>query len=35
MNPSLAYTIAVTTVLLIGFFIFLPALSEGLYLITI
>lgn len=35
INPSLAYTIASATVLLISFFIFLPALSEGLYLITI
>lgn len=35
INPSLAYTISIATVLLISFFVFLPSLSEGLYLITI
>lgn len=35
INPSLAYIIAISTVLLISFFIYLPVLSEGLYLITI
>nr|YP_008474864.1 NADH dehydrogenase subunit 2 [Meyerozyma guilliermondii]AGS44078.1 NADH dehydrogenase subunit 2 [Meyerozyma guilliermondii] len=35
INPSLAYTIALSTTLLISFFIYLPAISEGLYLITI
>lgn len=35
INPSLAYIIALSTVLLISFFIYLPVLSEGLYLITI
>lgn len=35
INPSLAYTISLATVLLISFFVFLPSLSEGLYLITL
>nr|YP_009935115.1 Nad2 [Metschnikowia kipukae]QNS22957.1 Nad2 [Metschnikowia kipukae] len=35
MNMSLAYVMATATILLISFFIFLPFISEGLYLITI
>lgn len=35
INPSLAYMIALCTILLFSFFIFIPALSEGLYLITL
>lgn len=35
INPSLAYSIATCTVLLISFFVFIPALSEGLFLITL
>nr|QNS23209.1 Nad2 [Metschnikowia sp. 04-226.1]QNS23217.1 Nad2 [Metschnikowia sp. 04-226.1] len=35
INYSLAYVMAMTTMLLISFFIFLPFISEGLYLITI
>jgi len=35
INPSLAYILATATVLLISFFIFLPSLLEGLYLITV
>lgn len=35
INPSLAYTLASATILLLSFFIFLPLISEGLYLITI
>nr|QMJ95632.1 Nad2 [Metschnikowia sp. 04-218.3]QMJ95640.1 Nad2 [Metschnikowia sp. 04-218.3] len=35
INYSLAYMMAMTTMLLISFFIFLPFISEGLYLITI
>lgn len=35
INPSLAYTISVSAVILISFFIYLPTLLEGLYLITI
>lgn len=35
INPSLAYSISTATVLLFSFFMFLPSLSEGLYLITI
>ena len=35
INSSLAYILATATVLLISFFIFLPSLLEGLYLITV
>lgn len=35
ISLSLAYVIATATLLLISFFIFLPFISEGLYLITI
>lgn len=35
VNPSVAYSIAISTVLLISFFIYLPILSEGLYLIVL
>lgn len=35
INPSLAYTISVSAVILITFFVYLPTLLEGLYLITI
>nr|YP_009922171.1 Nad2 [Metschnikowia sp. 13-106.1]QMS50726.1 Nad2 [Metschnikowia sp. 13-106.1] len=35
MNMSLAYVMATATMLLISFFMFLPFISEGLYLITI
>nr|YP_009922179.1 Nad2 [Metschnikowia borealis]QMS50734.1 Nad2 [Metschnikowia borealis]QMS50750.1 Nad2 [Metschnikowia borealis] len=35
INLSLAYVIATATMLLISFFMFLPFISEGLYLITI
>lgn len=35
VNPSVAYSIAISTVLLISFFIYLPILSEGLYLIIL
>ena len=35
INPSLAYSIAISTILLLSFFVFLPSLSEGLYLITL
>lgn len=35
ISPSLAYTIATSTVLLISFFVFIPSLLEGLYLITV
>nr|QMS50979.1 Nad2 [Metschnikowia kamakouana] len=35
INYSLAYVMATTTMLLMSFFIFLPFISEGLYLITI
>nr|YP_009919755.1 Nad2 [Metschnikowia hawaiiensis]QMQ98380.1 Nad2 [Metschnikowia hawaiiensis] len=35
MNNTLAYMMAMTTLLLMCFFIFLPFISEGLYLITI
>nr|QMS50933.1 Nad2 [Metschnikowia sp. EBDM2Y3] len=35
INLSLAYIMATATMLLISFFIFLPFISEGLYLITI
>lgn len=35
VNPSLAYILSTGTVLLISFFLFLPSLLEGLYLITI
>nr|YP_009935175.1 Nad2 [Metschnikowia caudata]QNS23044.1 Nad2 [Metschnikowia caudata]QNS23053.1 Nad2 [Metschnikowia caudata] len=34
MNPVLAYTIIVSTLLLMSFFMFLPHISEGLYLMT-
>nr|YP_009922218.1 Nad2 [Metschnikowia shivogae]QMS50801.1 Nad2 [Metschnikowia shivogae] len=34
INVSLAYIMAMTTLLLISFFMFLPYISEGLYLIT-
>lgn len=35
ISPSLAYSIALSTTLLISFFAYLPAISEGLYLITL
>lgn len=35
INPSLAYLLSVSTVILISLFIYLPSLLEGLYLITI
>lgn len=35
INPTLAYIIASCTLLLLSFFIFLPYISEGLYLIII
>lgn len=35
INPSLAYILSISTVLLISFYIFLPSISEALYLITI
>nr|QMQ98305.1 Nad2 [Metschnikowia sp. 03-147.1] len=35
MNVSLAYVMATATVLLMSFFMFLPFISEGLYLMTI
>lgn len=35
INPSLAFTIASATSLLFSFFLFIPSLSEGLYLITL
>lgn len=35
INPSLAYAISVSTLLLLSFFIFLPSISEGLYLIVL
>nr|YP_009918702.1 Nad2 [Metschnikowia cubensis]YP_009918717.1 Nad2 [Metschnikowia cubensis]QMJ95773.1 Nad2 [Metschnikowia cubensis]QMJ95788.1 Nad2 [Metschnikowia cubensis]QMJ95789.1 Nad2 [Metschnikowia cubensis]QMJ95804.1 Nad2 [Metschnikowia cubensis] len=35
INLSLAYVIATATMLLISFFMFLPFISEGLYLMTI
>nr|YP_009935248.1 Nad2 [Metschnikowia hibisci]QNS23187.1 Nad2 [Metschnikowia hibisci]QNS23202.1 Nad2 [Metschnikowia hibisci] len=34
MNMSLAYIMATTTLLLMSFFMFLPFISEGLYLMT-
>lgn len=34
INPSLAYIISLCTVLVINFFVILPSLLEGLYLIT-
>lgn len=35
VNPSIAYILSTSTILLITFFLFLPSLSEGLYLITL
>lgn len=35
INPSLAYILSVATILLISFYLFLPSISESLYLITI
>lgn len=35
VNPSIAYILSSSTILLITFFLFLPSLSEGLYLITL
>lgn len=35
VNPSLAFSIASATSLLFSFFIFIPSLSEGLYLIIL
>ncbi|YP_001621416.1 NADH dehydrogenase subunit 2 (mitochondrion) [Debaryomyces hansenii] len=35
INPSLAFTMASATSLLFSFFMFMPSLSEGLYLITL
>lgn len=35
INSSLAYSIAISTILMISFYIYLPYLSEGLYLITV
>ena len=35
VNPVLAYVIASSTLLLISFFIVLPYISEGLYLLII
>nr|YP_009919793.1 Nad2 [Metschnikowia agaves]QMQ98502.1 Nad2 [Metschnikowia agaves]QMQ98516.1 Nad2 [Metschnikowia agaves] len=35
INSSLAYSMAISTMLMISFYIYLPYLSEGLYLMTI
>lgn len=35
INPSLAYVITILTIILFNFFVYLPSLLEGLYLITI
>ena len=35
VNPSIAYILSSSTILLITFFLFIPSLSEGLYLITL
>lgn len=35
INPSIAYILAISVVILLSFFIYLPYISEGLYLITI
>ena len=35
INPSIAYILAISIVILLTFFIYLPNISEGLYLITL
>lgn len=35
VNPSIAYILSSSTILLLTFFLFIPSLSEGLYLITL
>ncbi len=35
INPSIAYILSVSVIILLSFFIYLPYISEGLYLITI
>lgn len=35
ITPSIAYILAISTVILLSFFIYLPYISEGLYLITL